>query len=131
VIVCGHYGCGGVRAAYEKVSLGLVDNWLRHVDAVRDRYDAAIVKAPDHEARIGRLCELNVIEQVRHVCETTIVQDAWRRGQPLAVHGWIYGLTDGLLRDLGCTATSAAEAAVAVGQGDLRRDATTRSKSPV
>jgi carbonic anhydrase len=121
VIVCGHYGCGGVRAAYEKASLGLIDNWLRHVQAVRDRYHTVIVEAADEEGRIGRLCELNVIEQVRHVCETTIVQDAWRRGQPLAVHGWIYDLTDGLLRDLGYTVTSAAEAAVAIAHPALAK----------
>jgi carbonic anhydrase len=104
VIVCGHYGCGGVRAAYERASLGLIDNWLRHVQDVRDRYDEAIAQAADEEARIDRLCELNVIEQVRHVAQTTIVQDAWRRQQPLTLHGWIYSLRDGLLRDLECAA---------------------------
>jgi carbonic anhydrase len=83
----------------------LIDNWLRHVQDVRDRHADDVAAAGDEEARIGRLCELNVVEQVRHVCETTIVADAWRRGQPLAVHGWIYDLRDGLLRDLRCTAT--------------------------
>jgi len=100
VIVCGHYGCGGVRAALSNVSLGLIDNWLRHVQDVRDRHLAAVEEIADGEARVDRLCELNVVTQVRHVCQTTIVQDAWRRGQSLTIHGWIYSLQDGLLRDL-------------------------------
>jgi carbonic anhydrase len=101
VIVTGHYGCGGVRAALEGQRLGLIDNWLRHVQDVRERHDALLAGLGDATARANRLCELNVVEQVRHVCETTIVQDAWDRGQPLAVHGLVYGLTDGRLRDLG------------------------------
>jgi carbonic anhydrase len=105
VIVCGHYGCGGVRAAYSRSSLGLIDNWLRHVQDVRDRHEAVITLVRTEEERVDRLCELNVAAQVRHVCHTTIVQDAWRRQQPLAVHGWIYALRDGLLRDLRCTST--------------------------
>ena len=109
VIVCGHYGCGGVKAAYEKLSLGLIDNWLRHVRDVHDRHEPLVTRAGDADARIARLCELNVIEQVRHVCQTTIVQDAWRRGQRLSVHGWIYALRDGLLHDVVCTAASADE----------------------
>jgi carbonic anhydrase len=113
VIVCGHYGCGGVRAAYSRSSLGLIDNWLRHVQDVRDRHDADIKRADPEEARIDRLCELNVIEQVLHICQTTIVEDAWQRKQPLAVHGWIYDLQDGLLRDLHCTATTLTEVATA------------------
>jgi carbonic anhydrase len=100
VIVCGHYGCGGVRAAVSNVSLGLIDNWLRHVQDVRDRHLAAVEEIADGDARVDRLCELNVVTQVRHVCQTTIVQDAWRRGQSLTIHGWIYSLQDGLLRDL-------------------------------
>ncbi len=107
VIVCGHYGCGGVRAAYENASFGLIDNWLRHVQDVRDRFTSLIAEAPDPESAIDRLCELNVIEQARDVCQTTVVQDAWRRGQPLSVHGWIYDLRDGLLRDLQCSSDSA------------------------
>jgi carbonic anhydrase len=103
VIVCGHYGCGGVRAAYSKTSLGLVDNWLRHVQDVRERYDDVIQLATTEERRIDRLCEMNVIAQVSHVTETTIVQDAWRHGQPVSVHGWIYDIGDGLLRDLECS----------------------------
>ena len=111
IIVCGHYGCGGVRAAYFRSSLGLIDNWLRHVQDVRDRHDDTIRQEAGDDARINRLCELNVVEQVRHVCHTTIVEDAWRRQQPLAVHGWIYDLRDGLLRDLRCTTTGLDEAA--------------------
>jgi carbonic anhydrase len=107
VIVCGHYGCGGIRAAYAQTSLGLIDNWLRHVQDVRDRHDAILAKIDgDDEARVDRLCELNVIDQVRNVSQTTIVQDAWSRGQALTIHGWIYGLGDGLLRDLRCAIAS-------------------------
>ena len=102
VIVCGHYGCGGVRAAYGRSSLGLIDNWLRHVQDVHERYQDDIARVNAEDARVERLCELNVVEQARHVCQTTIVQDAWSRGQPLTVHGWIYDLRDGLLRDLEC-----------------------------
>ena len=108
VIVCGHYGCGGVRAALSNASLGLIDNWLRHVQDVRDRHLAAIEEIADEEARIDRLCELNVVSQVRNVCQTTIVNDAWRRGQPLSIHGWIYSLQDGLLRDLHVTESGTA-----------------------
>ncbi|HUF23391.1 MAG TPA: carbonate dehydratase [Vicinamibacterales bacterium] len=111
VIVCGHYGCGGVTAAYLKSSFGLVDNWLRHVQDVRERHEALIAAAGSEAAAIDRLCELNVIEQVRDVCQATIVQDAWRRAQPLAVHGWIYDLHDGLLRDLQCTAAAESDVA--------------------
>ena len=107
VIVCGHYGCGGVRAAYERSSLGLIDNWLRHVQDVRDRHDAQLVRLDNEAARLNRLCELNVIDQVRHVCQTTIMQDAWTRGQRITVHGWIYDVGDGLLRDLRCSIDSA------------------------
>jgi carbonic anhydrase len=113
VIVCGHYGCGGVRAAYTRSSLGLIDNWLRHVQDVHDLHAGLIAREPDDESRIARLCEVNVLEQVRHVCQTTIVRDAWRRAQPLAVHGWIYDLRDGLLRDLCCTTIGPDEAGVA------------------
>jgi len=109
VIVCGHYGCGGVRAALEGAKLGLIDNWLRHVQDVHERYHVQVENAGDFETRVDRLCELNVIEQAVHVCRTTVVQDAWARQQPLAVHGWIYGLDDGLLRDLGFEVASAKE----------------------
>jgi carbonic anhydrase len=111
VIVCGHYGCGGVRAAYLKSSLGLIDNWLRHVQDVRERHQPRLAALDGDESRIDRLCELNVIDQVRNVGETTIVRDAWQRGQALSLHGWIYGVGDGLLRDLGCTASTAEELA--------------------
>jgi carbonic anhydrase len=111
VIVCGHYGCGGVRAAYANASLGLIDNWLRHVQDVRDRYPDLVQHAPDEETAVDRLCELNVIEQARDVCRTTVVQDAWHRAQPLTVHGWIYDLRDGLLRDLQCGGAGASEVA--------------------
>src|SRR5688572_26952708 len=88
IIVCGHYGCGGVEAAYEGKPLGLIDNWLRHVQDVADRHRALFTASMIDARRIDRLCELNVIEQAVHVCTTTVVQDAWRRGQPLTVHGW-------------------------------------------
>jgi len=103
VIVTGHYGCGGVRAVFDGAKLGLIDNWLRHVDDVRQRHEHALASLPGERA-IDRLCELNVIEQARHVCETTIMQDAWRRGARVAVHGWIYGLRDGRLHDVGFSA---------------------------
>jgi carbonic anhydrase len=118
VIVCGHYGCGGVGAALRRDRLGLIDNWLRHVQDVRDKHQAQLELLAEEAQRVDRLCELNVIEQVMNVCQTTIVQDAWARGQALVVHGWIYGLRDGLLRDLNVTisseheATSAYQAAV-------------------
>jgi carbonic anhydrase len=99
VIVCGHYGCGGVRAALAGTKLGLIDNWLRHVQDVRRKH-AAELDDLSAAAREDRLCELNVLEQAANVCETTIVQDAWDRGQSLVVHAWIYRLDDGLLRDL-------------------------------
>jgi carbonic anhydrase len=102
VIVCGHYGCGGVKAAVDGAKLGLIDNWLRHVQDVAQVQSAAL-DGLEGDARVNRLCELNVIAQSRHVCETTVVQDAWDRGQPLAVHAWIYGLEDGRLRDLAVT----------------------------
>jgi carbonic anhydrase len=100
VIVCGHYGCGGIQAAYGRRSLGLIDNWLRHVQDVHDRHADLIGRSATDEGAMNRLCELNVIEQARNVCQTTVVRDAWTRGQKLAVHSWIYSLRDGLLRDL-------------------------------
>lgn len=100
IIVCGHYGCGGVQAAMQNLKLGLIDNWLRHVQDVMHNHEALLSEISDDAQRLDRLCELNVIEQVLNVSRTTIVQSAWERGQELAVHGWIYGLEDGLLRDL-------------------------------
>ena len=106
VIVCGHYGCGGVRAAYERAKFGLIDNWLRHVQDVRHKHSAVLEAADDVTASVDRLCELNVLEQANNVCATTIVQDAWARAQDLSVHALIYRLTDGVLRDLGFTVSS-------------------------
>ncbi|MDZ8118018.1 carbonate dehydratase [Pontiella agarivorans] len=105
IIVCGHYGCGGVAASLEDADHGLIDNWLRHIRDVY-RFNAAELDAiEDPHARKERLCELNVVEQVGNVCSTTIVQNAWKSGQQLHVHGWIYRLEDGLLRDMDVTAT--------------------------
>jgi len=106
IIVCGHSGCGGVRAALRCDRFGLVDNWIRHVQDVKEQHACCLQRIPQEDDRVNRLCELNVIEQVANVCQTTIVRDAWERGQPLTVHGWIYGLSDGLLRDLGVAASS-------------------------
>ncbi len=103
IIVCGHYGCGGVEAAWKGTPLGLIDNWLRHVQDIAERHRLDLASDMPEVRRVERLCELNVLEQVTHVCRTTIVQDAWIRGQPLTVHGWIYRLEDGLIRDLGLT----------------------------
>ncbi|HNJ51682.1 MAG TPA: carbonate dehydratase [Accumulibacter sp.] len=100
IIVCGHYGCGGVRAALEGAPLGLIDNWLRHIQDVRDRHSDFLAALPDSTARWRALCELNVLDQVRNVARTTLVGDAWKRQQPLLLHAWIYGLEDGLLQDL-------------------------------
>lgn len=111
VIVCGHYGCGGVKAALQNYKLGLIDNWLRHVQDVRQKHQAILAGVGDESERVDKLCELNVIEQVSNVCQTTIVQHAWEVGQELAVHGWIYGLTDGLLRDLNIRITNQDELA--------------------
>lgn len=99
IIVCGHYGCGGVRAALGHQELGLIDNWLRALKALYHQ-NLAQFEGLSQEQQVDRLCELNVQRQVRNVCHTTIVQNAWLRGQPLSVHGWIYGLRDGLLKDL-------------------------------
>jgi carbonic anhydrase len=106
IIVCGHYGCGGVIAAHDHQKLGLVDNWLCHVREVAQRHKDLLALADGQEERIARLCELNVIEQVVNVVQTTVVQDAWARAQPLTVHGWIYGIQDGLIRDLEMSASN-------------------------
>lgn len=102
IIVCGHYGCGGVRAAMEDRQFGLIDNWLRPIRHLHHAH-AEELACLDESARVDRLCELNVLAQAHSVAATTIVQNAWHRGQPLAVHGWIYALADGLIRDLGAT----------------------------
>jgi carbonic anhydrase len=103
IIVCGHYGCGGVLSALRRETLGLVDNWLRHVEDVRWKHRAQLEGLESETERHQRLCELNVIEQVVNVSQTTVVRDAWKRGQELAVHGWVYDVADGLLRDLEIT----------------------------
>lgn len=107
IIVCGHYGCGGVQAAVQNDKLGLIDNWLRHVqDAQNKHLDVLPTEFP---ARVDKVCEINVIEQALSVCQTTVVQDAWSKGQNLAVHAWIYGLSDGLLKDLQMNVSGAEE----------------------
>ena len=105
IMVVGHYGCGGVNAALHNLRLGLVDNWIRHVQDVRDKHLPLIQSLTAIGAQEDRLCELNALEQVMNVCQTSIVQDAWARGQKLHVHAWIYGLIDGRVRDLGLTAS--------------------------
>ena len=109
IIVCGHHGCGGVKAAMDNLQLGLIDNWLRHVQDVLEEHKELLATIDDENQRLDRLCELNVIEQVLNVGRTTIVQNAWQRGQELAVHGWIYGLKDGRLRDLRTTVAGPSE----------------------
>jgi carbonic anhydrase len=100
ILVVGHYGCGGVKAALENLRIGLADNWIRHVQDVRDKFRSTLERVDDDKARLDGLCELNVIEQVLNVSETTVLRDAWSRGQDITVHGWIYGVADGLLTDL-------------------------------
>lgn len=107
IIVCGHYGCSGVHAAMTRKRIGLADNWLRHVQDVHQKHGRYLGDSLPTQEQHDRLCELNVIEQVANVCRTTIVQDAWERGQELTIHGWIYGLKQGLLADLGVTINSA------------------------
>src|SRR5687767_2473472 len=121
IIVCGHYGCGGVKAALDDARLGLIDNWLRHIQDIMHKYRAGLYALPE-DARLDKLCEINVIEQVVSVGETTIVQDAWDRGQQLEVHGWIYTIADGIYRDLKVTVSS-------LEQIDVIREATFRRAS--
>jgi carbonic anhydrase len=109
VMVVGHYGCGGVLAALQNRRIGIADNWIRHVQDVRGRHRDWLATLPGDEPRLAALCELNVLEQALHVCETTVVQDAWARGQTVVVHGWVYGLHDGLLQDLAMTVRGPAE----------------------
>jgi carbonic anhydrase len=106
IIVCGHYGCGGVLAALRDDRLGLVDNWLRHVQDVKHKHNVEMERLKGEAERHRRLCELNVIEQVNNVSQTTVLREAWARGQELAIHGWIYDVGDGLLHDLGLTLTA-------------------------
>lgn len=100
IIICGHYGCGGIKAVLSGERLGLVDNWLAQLYSIRDKYRVALEQAQNEDHRQDLLCEFNVIEQVTNTCQSTVVQDAWRRDQPLTVHGWIYGLNNGRIRDL-------------------------------
>lgn len=100
IIVCGHYDCGGIKAAMDGQQHGLIDNWLRHIRDVR-RFHADKIEGLDYDEKLDALCELNVVEQVTNVCNSTIVQNAWRNGANLAVHGWIYNIKNGLLQDLG------------------------------
>jgi carbonic anhydrase len=109
VIVCGHYGCGGVTAALQGQRLGLVDNWLRHIQDVSQKH-ANLIDSALPEKRVDCLCEVNIIEQASNVCNTTIVQDAWLRGHDLTIHAWVYGLSDGLIRDLGFCVSNSGEA---------------------
>lgn len=109
ILVVGHYGCGGVKAALHNEGFGLISNWLRHVQDVRDKYGAVLDQLSSDQDRVDRLCELNVVEQVGHVCQNNIVQEAWRRGQPLTVHGFVYDVADGILRDMGLSIASEAE----------------------
>ena len=111
IIVCGHYGCSGVSAALQNRRVGLADNWLQHVQDVHAKHERKLDGIVDVPERIDRLCELNVIEQVANICKTTVVRDAWHRGQELAVHGWVYGLRDGIVRDLHATANGPDEVA--------------------
>ena len=111
IIVVGHYGCGGVQAALRRQRFGLIDNWLRHIQDVHAKHADLVAAAGSEPYQVDRLCELNVIEQVANVCQTSIALDAWERGQELAVHGWVYGLHDGRLRDLRTTVAAPGEAA--------------------
>jgi len=104
IIVCGHHGCGGIRTAVNGNQLGLIDNWLRHIKDVYQTNNSVLDAFENESERLNKLCELNVAQQVANVCHTTIVQNAWLRGQPLTIHGWVYKLSDGLLRDLGFSA---------------------------
>ncbi len=111
IIVCGHYGCGGIKAALDNQEHGLIDNWLRHIKDVYRFHQQKVEDCSSEKERLDLLCELNVIEQVANVCHTTIVQNAWKSGQELAVHGWIYSIEDGILRDLSVRVTNSEEIA--------------------
>ena len=111
IIVCGHYGCGGVQAALSNRKLGLIDNWLRHVQDIAKKHEHGLGALTSEDDKLNRLCELNVVEQVLNVGQTTVVQNAWDAGQELHVHGWIYSIRDGLLNDLGVTLTGPADLA--------------------
>lgn len=122
VIIVGHFGCKGVHAAMTGTRVGLVDNWLRHVNDVAQKHERYMGTVVNEQRRSERLVELNVIEQVSNVCQTTIVQDAWERGQELTVHGWVYGIQDGKLQELGMTVKGAADLAPRVAASLARYD---------
>ncbi len=107
IIVVGHYGCSGVKAAMQNLRIGIADNWLRHVQDVRNQHRDWLYQLPDGPVRLDALCELNVLEQSLNVCQTTVVQDAWARGQEVVVHGWVYGLHNGLINDMRMSVASA------------------------
>ncbi len=109
IIVCGHYGCGGVRTAMQNAEMGLIDNWLRHIKDIYSKHRRLLNEFADDQQKLDKLCELNVIEQVNNVCHSTIVQKAWNRGQELSVHGWIYGIHNGYLKDLAVTVSKLEE----------------------
>lgn len=109
IICCGHYGCGGVQAAFGNSQHGLIDNWLRHIKDVYSKHEKSLSKISDDKSRLNRLCELNVMEQVYNICHTTVVQEAWQVGQELSVHGWIYGIDNGLIKDLNLCISSQEE----------------------
>lgn len=111
ILVVGHYGCGGVKAAMNNNRLGLIENWLRHIQDVRDKHEERLNRIDDEAERIDRLCEYNVMQQVMNICQTSVLREAWERGQGVTVHGWCYDLADGLVRDLGVCANSRQEAA--------------------
>ena len=131
IIVVGHSNCGGIRAAMPNQRAGLVDNWLRHVQDVRDAHEVFLESLPE-ESRVDALVELNVLEQARNVCRTTVVADAWHRGQPVVVHGWVYGLHNGLLEDMCITAASVDEVTPAYGRAlyALRQRWAQRTRKP-
>jgi carbonic anhydrase len=128
VIVCGHYGCGGILAADRGAPLGLIDNWLRHIQDIAERRHDVLAPESDAARRVERLCELNVLEQAHNVCRTTIVQDAWQRGQTLSVHAWIYRLSDGLVQDLGFAAAGGGEPAAELARAITRIEARTATR---
>jgi carbonic anhydrase len=111
IIVCGHYGCGGITAAVEDQRHGLIDNWLRHVRDVYQRHERRLKRVKDKNTLLRRLCELNAHAQVQNVANTTTIQDAWRRGQELTIHGWVYDIRDGLIQDLGVSVSGIGAAA--------------------
>lgn len=130
IIVCGHYGCGGVRAALDNLSHGLIDNWLTKIKDIYVRHHEDIDSLKTEEERVNRMCELNVIEQVKALSHTTIVQDAWRRNQELAIHGWIYGLQDGLIKDLGVRVVQVSQVAMPFRFIEKGRDRVKRAPGP-